>query len=407
MSVAPQPAKKAEQDELISAQYVGKVTASRAFRSSSSLPRLLDYYAERAREEPGEAIKEFRVATEALGRGEDFDSRIDSVVRVTTARLRAKLDEYYEKEGRNDPVRLVIPKGGYRLEAVAVDEEKAAAHEPPSKSAGSAGPAVQPWLAVTVVLAAFVGGYMSGHGSSTPRREAAPELTRLWTGIASNEKPIQIVYSNVPHAPGQDAAVLGANADTPAPDDWHTGIGEVEAIHRLTGVTSRLGIPLQLKRAGLADWDEVIQVNVVYLGGPAANPQVAELAANANFVLERNEEDAYVISNRAPREGEQDVYSSTYPLDHDYGLVRLAQGFRDDQWVLVLAGLTTFGTAAAAEMVCEPEQLREVWRSLGAVASDELGAFECVVEVDVRDNVALESRPIACRSLAPTASQLP
>ena len=80
-------------------EYVDRVAASRSFAGSSSLPRLLRYLAERAVEEPGENIKEFRIATEALGRNEGFDSRTDSVVRVTTARLRSKLEKYYCRRG--------------------------------------------------------------------------------------------------------------------------------------------------------------------------------------------------------------------------------------------------------------------------------------------------------------------
>jgi len=365
--------------------------------------------AERAREEPGETIKEFRVATEALGRGQDFDSRVDSVVRVTTARLRTKLDEYYKQEGRDDPIRLTIPKGRYRLEVVAADGPKLEAAPDGAERLQASKPAAKPWLLGSAIVAALVAGYLAGYSSAPPQaRPASPDLARLWAGMAANGKPVEIVYSNVAHLPGQDAAVLGNDLEVPPPDDWHTGIGEAEAIHRLAGVAERLQLPLQLKRAGLADWDEVVNVNVVYLGGPAANPHVAELAVDANFVFEQDEREAYVIRNTAPREGEQEVYSSTFPLERDYGLARLVEGFRGDQWVLVLAGLTTFGTAAAGELVCEPEQLREVWRSLGVAASDELSPFECVVEVDVKDNVALESRPIACRSLDQQPdSQLP
>lgn len=405
MSAAPQPAEKSGHPVPISAQYVAKVTASKAFRSSSSLPRLLGYYAERARAEPGETIKEFRVATEALGRGEDFDSRVDSVVRVTTARLRAKLDEYYAGEGSKDPVRLVIPKGAYRLEVVDPQPPEPAPTSVPTTAVPRDAhyPRSWPWLILVAVFAAFVGGYFAGAWSQPgPGVEPEPELVRLWGGMTANGQSIQIVYSNGPLNLVQD------DGDEPIPTDWHTGIGEVEAVHRLSGVAQRLGLPLQLKRAALADWDEVVDVNVVYLGGPAGNPHVSEIGAEANFVFELpSDDDEYVIRNRDPLRDEPQIYSSSYPLERDYALVRLTRGFRGDQWMLLLAGLTTFGTAAAAEMVCEPDQLAEAWRSIGAAVSDELSGFECVVSVDVKDNVGLESRPIACRALAPVASPLP
>jgi len=44
-----------------------------------------------------------------------FDPAIDAIVRVEAARLRAKLREYYDREGRTDPVRFELPKGGYAI----------------------------------------------------------------------------------------------------------------------------------------------------------------------------------------------------------------------------------------------------------------------------------------------------
>jgi len=36
---------------------------------------------------------------------------MDSVVRADAVRLRAKVREYYESEGKNDPIRFDVPKG--------------------------------------------------------------------------------------------------------------------------------------------------------------------------------------------------------------------------------------------------------------------------------------------------------
>lgn len=52
---------------------------------------------------------------EVFGRGPDFDPAVDAIVRVDAGRLRARLRDYYEGEGRNDPLRIDIPKGGYAL----------------------------------------------------------------------------------------------------------------------------------------------------------------------------------------------------------------------------------------------------------------------------------------------------
>jgi adenylate cyclase len=50
---------------------------------------------------------------EVFDRGQDFDPRLDPIVRVEAGRLRAKLQEYYEGGGQSDPVRIVFRKGSY------------------------------------------------------------------------------------------------------------------------------------------------------------------------------------------------------------------------------------------------------------------------------------------------------
>jgi hypothetical protein len=59
------------------------------------------------------AIKGYTIATQALGRGDDFDPQSDPIVRVEAGRLRRALDAYYAGEGAQDPLRIVIPRGGY------------------------------------------------------------------------------------------------------------------------------------------------------------------------------------------------------------------------------------------------------------------------------------------------------
>ena len=50
---------------------------------------------------------------EIFDRDSAYDSRVDSIVRVEASRLRSKLAAYYTDEGRNDPVIIELPKGGY------------------------------------------------------------------------------------------------------------------------------------------------------------------------------------------------------------------------------------------------------------------------------------------------------
>ena len=61
----------------------------------------------------GGDIKEYSVATEALGKDNSFDPRLDPIVRVQASKLRARLARYYATEGIGNPLRIELPKGSY------------------------------------------------------------------------------------------------------------------------------------------------------------------------------------------------------------------------------------------------------------------------------------------------------
>ena len=99
--------------EAVEAQ-LDRISASRLFRNSPSLIRLLRFSVEKTTQGHAEDLKEYSVATEVLGRPKSFDPRDDTSVRVTARRLRAKLEEYYRIEGRDDPLCVSVPRGGYK-----------------------------------------------------------------------------------------------------------------------------------------------------------------------------------------------------------------------------------------------------------------------------------------------------
>jgi Tol biopolymer transport system component len=90
-----------------------RVLASGNFQRSERLSHFLRFVVNAALEAKHEQLKEYVLGVEVYKKGGDFDPRVDSTVRVEAARLRSKLHEYYSSDGRNDPIRIDIPKGGY------------------------------------------------------------------------------------------------------------------------------------------------------------------------------------------------------------------------------------------------------------------------------------------------------
>ncbi len=93
--------------------HLERLLASGSFRHAGRLSRFLRFVAERTLDGRGGDLKEYLIGVEVFDRPASFDPRTDSVVRVEARRLRAKLRDYYDAEGRDDPVGIELPKGTY------------------------------------------------------------------------------------------------------------------------------------------------------------------------------------------------------------------------------------------------------------------------------------------------------
>jgi hypothetical protein len=85
-------------------RQLNKIVESEVFRRSAQLERFLTLVVERSLlGRPGE-LKEYALSRDVFNRGENYDPRTDSMVRVEAQRLRRKLRKYYDTRGSEDPV---------------------------------------------------------------------------------------------------------------------------------------------------------------------------------------------------------------------------------------------------------------------------------------------------------------
>lgn len=90
-----------------------RLLASEVFRSSNRLSRFLQFIVEQSLAGEQDRLKEYVIGVEVFDRDDDYDPRIDSIVRVEAGRLRAKIEEYYRGEGHDDDVVIRVAKGTY------------------------------------------------------------------------------------------------------------------------------------------------------------------------------------------------------------------------------------------------------------------------------------------------------
>ena len=92
---------------------LARIVKSPPMVTSPSLCRFLRYIVEETLAGRVSGIKEQVLGLEVFDRGQDFNPRLDPIVRVQARNLRSRLAKYYEGPGRGDPIRIELPKGTY------------------------------------------------------------------------------------------------------------------------------------------------------------------------------------------------------------------------------------------------------------------------------------------------------
>lgn len=90
-----------------------RIGASTEFHAKPVMKRLLAYLVTEHIEGRSDQIKGYSIGLDVFGQGTNFDPARSALVRNNALRLRNLLTTYYLGEGKNDPVRIVIPKGKY------------------------------------------------------------------------------------------------------------------------------------------------------------------------------------------------------------------------------------------------------------------------------------------------------
>jgi TolB-like protein len=103
-----------------------RILVSKGFTSAARISKLLRHVVDKTLAGETDQLKEYAVGMEVFDRDASYDPRIDSIVRVEAGRLRSRLAEYYNADGKASPIRIHLPKGGYSAEFAREAERQAA-----------------------------------------------------------------------------------------------------------------------------------------------------------------------------------------------------------------------------------------------------------------------------------------
>ena len=94
-------------------EQLDRILSSDAFTDAPRLQQFLGYVVNETLSGRTSHIKGFTIAHDVFKRENPTDAQDSTIVRVEAGRLRRRLKDYYIEEGKQDPIHIRIPKGGY------------------------------------------------------------------------------------------------------------------------------------------------------------------------------------------------------------------------------------------------------------------------------------------------------
>ena len=136
-------------------QLVQRIVCSAPFQKSARMRDLLQHISERTIRGRAQELTEQQIGEALFHKPAGYSPLEDSSVRVHVRQLRLKLHEYFDQEGRNEPLILEIPKGSYAptfragMHAPTIEIAPVAAKPP-----GSINRTLIPWMLCAILAAA-------------------------------------------------------------------------------------------------------------------------------------------------------------------------------------------------------------------------------------------------------------
>jgi hypothetical protein len=295
-------------------------------------------------------------------------------------------------------------------------------------------------IALIILNLVFIAYYLgSSRVESQPHMSAllARSLSPLWRPFITTDNPPLIVYSNAlflmseqgdlyryyaetSHSLSMGAEVpslVGLERRGPVPDrvgplyysDSYTGIGEVVGAGKIAFLLARNGQDFLIKRSRITSYEDIRNHNVIFLGASLEDSILGKLPVESDLVFEEPMGKEFVgklaIKDRHPAGGKPAIYEfqrdeKTKALQSEYALISLLPGVLPDQHILILAGLSTLGTQAAAEFATSEASmltLEKVWAAGGDVPLPPY--FQALLEVQIRDGIAVKTNCLLVRDL--------
>jgi hypothetical protein len=376
-------------------------------------------------------ISEQRIGVTVFGRADDYDPNDDNIVRSYARKLRKRIDEYFATEGREETLRLDIPRGGYTpifsetpqmpprliesVPAVDVEHEEFGILQLVEKLEGGY-PVLQETanrssrqlrIALGMTIALLTGvvlgvGIMLLRPSRWMESRQEALSRRLWTELFSKDRDTFIVPSDVglvimqrvierpvpltQYINGSYRNTARINADPNAQEILNLGgrrftnVVDLDFAARLAQLKDVVPERMMIRYAHDLRMDDLRVGNAVLIGDDESNPWIELFGPQLHFRFRFDPDPAKPsgFANLYPQAGEAALYTTKGQEEQTYGIIAYLPNLTNSGHVLIVAGLNTAGTQAAAAFLLDPSSMMPILQR-ARTAHGDLQPFELLV----------------------------
>ncbi|MDQ2777307.1 MAG: hypothetical protein M3Y57_20675 [Acidobacteriota bacterium] len=405
---------------------VDRVASSELFQKAHRLREFLLYVADCTLSNRPTDVREQAIAERVFGRKPEFQTAEDSIVRAEARNLRKRLDTFFETEGKEEQVVILMPKGGYWLEFERRSPEIESSTLPPSLEAGIETRRLLPpnvlsrihdptlnavlmtgrlrmlCVALSLVTVAAVGlaVYWHGNASRLQNRFRTGTPTLPFSALFNDDQDTFIITSDtgllqisslVHRRITLDEYMARTYPVVPQTElrdlirNWNlyefTDGREMATAGLIMSSNAQYAQHIALRSGHEVQLEDFKDHNTILIGSPVSNPWAQLYEDKLNFRCEMDEGGRISFRDRSALGNGIGLYPSANDIQHNRTYARLVfvPRISDAASTLLIAGTTAQSTQAAGELVVDRERMSQVLRLIGLNSSGPPHYFEILI----------------------------
>ena len=370
-----------------------QVLSSSIFRGSKRCHDFTNYVCVKTLQGAAETLKERTIAIEVFGRRTTEALSDDNIVRVGAREVRKRLALYYAGEGAKDPVRIELPTGSYvpvfryKSKMSNLPAEPAEVHKPADQATPAPG-LRKSYRYILWMVAGVVAVFAVSVPWLRPARNSADGFDTFWKLAFESPAPVLLVMPHpIVYHPSSRALLLDEQlngksdlavarpinvppkrldgSDFIPVLNQYVGLGDAVAAHYVSSVFAQRARAVQLRLADKIEFNDLYGSIVILIGGSFSNRWTAETTKSLRYQFRfEGQSKPWIVDSQGDRKWGLASLTEDRRTSEDYILICRMPNAQTGKLMVIVAGLTVFGTEAGGRILSDPKLLEPALQNL-------------------------------------------